>query len=291
MMHWQLTDRTLDLSRRVLVMGIVNVTPDSFSDGGRFFDPDRAADHALELVEQGADILDIGGESTRPGSDPVPLDEELRRVLPLVERLAGRLSVPLSIDTTKAEVARRALAAGAHIINDITALRGDPDMAAVARETGAGVVLMHMVGTPRTMQLDPVYADVVAEVAAFLAERAALAESAGIARERIVLDPGIGFGKTLEQNLELFRRMRELGRLGRPLLIGPSRKAFLGKLLGGAPPDARLEGTLAAVVASICAGARIVRVHDVAPVARAVAVAQALIERPDPPFPHCVSAS
>lgn len=291
-MQWQLPHFAFDLSRRVLVMGIVNVTPDSFSDGGKFFGADRAAGHALELVAQGADILDIGGESTRPGADPVAADEELRRVIPVIERLAGRVKVPISIDTTKAEVARRAIAAGAQIINDVTALRGDPSMTAVARETGAGVVLMHMIGTPRTMQHEPVYTDVVAEVAAFLNERMTLAESAGIARERLVLDPGIGlFGKTLDHNLVLFRRMHELTLLGRPLLVGPSRKAFLGKLLGGAPPDARLEGTLAAVVASICAGARIVRVHDVAPVARAVAVAQALIERPDPPFPHCVSAS
>lgn len=278
-MRWQLTDRTIDLTHRVLVMGIVNVTPDSFSDGGRYFDVDRAAEHAIDLVRQGADILDVGGESTRPGANPVELGEELDRVLPVIERLAGRVEVPISIDTAKAEVARRAIAAGAHIINDVTALRGDPGMAAVARESGAGVVLMHMIGTPRTMQQDPVYTDVVAEVARFLNERAVFAESAGIDRERLVLDPGIGFGKTLEHNVALFQRMRELTQLGRPLLVGASRKAFIGKLLGGAQPGERLEGTLAAVVAAICAGAKIVRVHDVAPIARAVAVAQKLAPR------------
>lgn len=278
-MRWQLTDRTIDLTHRVLVMGIVNVTPDSFSDGGIFFDADRAADHGVELVRQGADILDIGGESTRPGADPVTVEEELRRVAPVIERLAGRVQVPISIDTMKAEVARRAIEAGARIINDVTALRGDAEMAVVARETGAGVVLMHMIGTPRTMQQEAVYTDVVAEVAAFLSERMTFAESAGIERERIVLDPGVGFGKTLDHNVALFRRMHELAQLGRPLLVGPSRKAFLGRLLGGAPPDERIEGTIAAVVAAICAGARIVRVHDVGPVARAVAVARELAPR------------
>ncbi|MCE5229400.1 dihydropteroate synthase [bacterium] len=277
-MRWQLIDRSYDLSRRVLVMGIVNVTPDSFSDGGKFFDIERAADHALELIAQGADILDIGGESTRPGSDAVSVEEELRRVVPVIERLAGKIQVPISIDTMKAEVARQAVAAGAQIINDVTALRGDPKMAGVAGETKAAVVLMHMIGTPKTMQQEPRYGDVVTEVGEFLRERMQAAEAAGIERERIALDPGIGFGKTLEHNVELFRRMGELAALGRPLLIGPSRKAFLGKLLGGAPPEERLEGTIAAVVASICAGARIVRVHDVGPVAKAVKVAQELAE-------------
>ncbi|MEN6625087.1 MAG: dihydropteroate synthase [Candidatus Sumerlaeia bacterium] len=275
-MRWKITDRVLDLSRRALVMGIVNVTPDSFSDGGLYANPERAAWHGFELESQGADILDVGGESTRPGADPVGVDEELRRVVPVVRQLARTVKVPISVDTMKAEVARQAIEAGAHIINDVTALRGDPAMAAVAAETGAGVVLMHMIGTPRTMQQAPVYGDVVAEVAAHLRERMAAAEAAGIDRERIALDPGIGFGKTLEHNVEIFRRMGEFIELGRPLLIGPSRKTFIGKLLGDAPPNERLEGTIAAVVASICAGARIVRVHDVAPVAKAVKVAQAL---------------
>ena len=259
-------------------MGILNVTPDSFSDGGRFGSPEGAVEHALRMAEEGADLIDVGGESTRPGSPPVPAAEELRRVMPVIEGLRGRLPVPISIDTSKAEVAREASGAGAAIVNDVTALRGDPAMAQVAREAGAGVVLMHMQGTPATMQDDPRYGDVVAEVAAFLRERLGAAQDAGIPAERIVLDPGIGFGKTFEHNLELFRRMRELCALGRPLLVGASRKAFIGRLLG-LPVEERLEGTAAAVTAAVLAGARIVRVHDAREMARVVLVADALAAR------------
>ncbi len=273
---WQLPGCRFDLSRRVLVMGILNVTPDSFSDGGRYVNPDTAVRQGLELARLGADIVDIGGESTRPGSDPVSISDELARVLPVIERLAPQLQVPISIDTSKAEVARQALAAGARVVNDVSALLGDPAMARVVSEAQAGLVLMHMLGTPRTMQRDPVYGDVVAEVACFLRERLQAAESAGIPRERILLDPGIGFGKTHDHNIALFRRMGELARLGRPLLVGPSRKAFLGRLLEDAPPAERLEGTAAAACAAILAGARVVRVHDVAPLARVARVAVAL---------------
>jgi len=274
-MIWQCGPHALDLSRRTLVMGIVNVTPDSFSDGGRYAQADQAIAHGRRLIEEGADLLDIGGESTRPGSDPVALEEELSRVMPVVEGLATA-GVPLSVDTTKAEVARQALAAGAAIVNDITALRGDPALAAVAARGGAGVVLMHMLGRPRDMQADPRYDDVVAEVIAFLAERMAVAEAAGIARASIALDPGIGFGKTLEHNLALFRRLSELVALGPPVLMGPSRKGFIGRLLGGLSADQRVEGTAAAVTASILAGARIVRIHDVREMVRVARVADAL---------------
>lgn len=274
-MLWQLRTRTLDLAR-THVMGIVNVTPDSFSDGGKFAQTGAAVEHGLRLVEEGADILDIGGESTRPGAVPVTLDEELARVIPVIERLRAATPVPLSIDTTKAEVARQAVAAGAEIINDVTALTADPAMAAVAVASGAGVVLMHMIGTPRTMQDNPQYGDVVAEVGEYLSGRLRAAEAAGIDAERIVLDPGIGFGKSFEHNLELLRRLKELLALGRPLLVGPSRKAFIGRILGGLPPEARVEGTAAVVTAAILAGARVMRVHDVKAIVRAARVADAL---------------
>jgi dihydropteroate synthase len=243
-------------------MGIVNVTPDSFSDGGVNFDPDTAAAAARRMVEEGAAIVDIGGESTRPGSDGVSPDEELRRVVPVLERLGG--DVPLSIDTSKAEVARRALELGAELVNDVTALRGDPALAEVVAASGAYLCLMHMLGEPRTMQDDPRYDDVMADVKAYLEERLAFAVSAGVAEERICVDPGIGFGKTVEQNVELLRRLDELVALGRPVLVGASRKRFLGRLLGD--PEATvgpLGASIAAAVAAVAAGATIVRVHDV----------------------------
>lgn len=279
-MIWRCGARTFDLTKKTLVMGIVNVTPDSFSDGGRFAQTEVAVEHGLRLAEEGADILDIGGESTRPGSDPVTLEEELRRVIPVIERLRAATSAAISIDTLKAEVARQAVAAGAEIINDITALEGDPAMAEAAARSGAGVVLMHMQGTPRTMQRDPRYEDVVGEIRHYLAQRMAAAEAAGIAPEQIALDPGIGFGKTLKHNLEIFRRLGELLELGRPVLIGPSRKGFIGKLLGGAPVEERVEGTAAAVTAAILGGSRIVRVHDVREMARVARVADALAGLP-----------
>jgi dihydropteroate synthase len=245
-------------------MGIVNVTPDSFSDGGQFYSPDTAVRHALGLVDQGADLLDIGGESSRPGALPVPLQEELGRVLPVVERLAGRCSVPLSIDTAKAEVARACLAAGAQVINDTTALSGDPAMPEVARSSRAGLILMHMQGTPATMQIAPHYQDVVGEISGFFEERLRHLADVGIAGAQTVIDPGIGFGKTADHNLELLARLEEFQRLGRPVCLGVSRKGFTGRLLNR-PVDQRLAGSLAAVAFAQSRGAvQIVRVHDAA---------------------------
>ena len=280
--EWRLRDRVVHPGQAPLVMGIVNVTPDSFSDGGRFAATEAAVAHGLELVRQGADLLDIGGESTRPGAEPIDLDEELRRVVPVVRELAARTSVPLSVDTYKAETARRALAAGAHVINDVTALLGDPDMAAVVRDFGAGVILMHMQGAPQTMQANPVYADVTAEVAAFLEARLQTAEDQGIGRTCVVLDPGVGFGKTLEHNLELLARLGEMQRLGRPVCLGVSRKGFLGKLLGR-PVTERLAGSVAAACYALARGAaQVVRVHDAAETRDAVRLIQALKERERP---------
>jgi dihydropteroate synthase len=299
------------------LMGVVNVTPDSFSDGGLFLDPGAAIAHGLELVEEGTDILDIGGESTRPGAEPVTAVDELRRVLPVVEGLVAALkshptgslsargrggSISVSIDTAKASVARAALEAGAALVNDVTALRGDPEMAAVVAQSGAECCLMHMLGEPRTMQREPRYGDVVDEVKAFLEQRLAFAVGEGIAEERVLLDPGIGFGKTLAHNLELLRRLRELAALGRPLVVGTSRKSFLGRILDDAAPAGgagararatevgrqaeaaepvdvadRLPGTIATCVLAYERGASVLRVHDVAPVRAALAVAAATL--------------
>jgi len=268
------------------VMGIVNVTPDSFSDGGRFLSADAAIAHACALAAEGADILDVGGESTRPGAEPVAAGEELRRVLPVLEGIAG--SIParpqISIDTSKAAVAERAIAAGATLVNDVSALRTDPDMAAVVAASGADCCLMHMRGEPRTMQDDPRYDDVVDDVRAFLEERLAFAVGEGIAVERIMLDPGIGFGKTEQHNLALLRRLDELLALGRPLVIGTSRKGFIGRIAerdaargrGLAAAD-RLAGTLATNVLALERGASVFRVHDVGPAREALAVAAATL--------------
>ncbi|HAF70698.1 MAG: Dihydropteroate synthase [Acetothermia bacterium 64_32] len=264
--------RDLEGEGRVLIMGILNVTPDSFSDGGRFLSPDAAVERALVMEGEGADIIDIGGESSRPGAEPVSVEEELGRVLPVLERLRGRLRIPISIDTTKAEVAEAALRAGASIVNDISALRFDPAMAPLVAEFGAGLVLMHMLGTPKTMQQSPHYDDVVREVRGFLAERAQYAQSQGIPREAIAVDPGIGFGKTVEHNLELLRRLPELVELGFPVLVGPSRKSFIGAILD-LPVEERLEGTLAACAVAVVRGADILRVHDVRQVRRAADLA------------------
>ncbi len=264
--------RELNPDGRVLIMGILNVTPDSFSDGGRFLSPDAAVKRALIMEKEGADIIDVGGESSRPGAEPVPVEEELRRVIPVLERLRGKLRIPISIDTTKAEVAEAALRAGASIVNDISALRFDPAMASVVAEFGAGLVLMHMLGTPKTMQQAPHYEDVVREVREFLAERALYAQSQGIPREAIAVDPGIGFGKTVEHNLELLRRLPELVELGFPVLVGPSRKSFIGAILGLGVEE-RLEGTLAACAVAVVRGADILRVHDVREVRRAADLA------------------
>jgi dihydropteroate synthase len=261
--EWHLPDRVLRIDDRPLVLGIVNVTPDSFSDGGRHATCEAAVAHALGLVAQGADLLDLGGESTRPGSQPVPADEELRRVLPVVEALRGRTTAPLSIDTSKAEVAAACLAAGAHVINDVTALRGDPHLAEVVRDARAGVILMHMQGTPATMQLAPHYEDVVADIDVFFQERLRAAADEGIAGPRVVLDPGIGFGKTEAHNLELLARLEAFGHLGRPVCLGVSRKGFLGRVLSR-PVEGRLAGSLAAVCYAAARGAaQVVRVHDV----------------------------
>ena len=264
---------------RPSVMGVVNVTPDSFSDGGVNFDADVAAATARRMVAEGAAIVDVGGESTRPGSDGVSADEELRRVVPVLERLGGE--VPVSIDTAKAEVARRALELGAELVNDVTALRADPELAGVVADAGAYVCLMHMQGEPRTMQEDPRYDDVASEVAAFLEDRLAFAVSAGIAEERICLDPGIGFGKTVEHNFELVRRLDVLLALGRPVVIGFSRKSSLGKVAGD--PNAKtgpLSASVAAAVAAYERGATILRVHDVREHVEALAVARAVVAGP-----------
>jgi len=258
-------------------MGVVNVTPDSFSDGGLYLDPEAAIRHGVELVRAGAAILDIGGESTRPGAEVVPADEELRRVVPVIEGLAG-LDAEISVDTSKAAIAAAALDAGAGIVNDVTALRGDAEMADLCAEREATVILMHMAGSPRTMQRDPRYDDVVAEVRDFLAARMEAALAAGIAAERIWLDPGIGFGKTAAHNLELLRRLAELADLGRPLVIGTSRKSFIGRL-DGSEASERLGGTIASSVLAAAEGARVLRVHDVAEVRQALTVTTAVLDR------------
>jgi dihydropteroate synthase len=255
-------------------MGVVNVTPDSFSDGGMFLDAEAAVAHGRELVGQGAAILDVGGESTRPGAEEVGVEEEMGRVVPVVAGLAGTATV--SVDTSKLEVAEAALDAGASIVNDVTALRGAPEIGGLCAERGVGLVLMHMLGDPRTMQVDPVYDDVVADVKAFLAERLEVAVAAGVDEERVWLDPGIGFGKTLEHNLELLRRLGELRELGRPLVVGTSRKSFIGKVDGSAVGD-RLGGTIASSILAMAEGAEVLRVHDVAETAQAVRVAEAIL--------------
>ena len=261
-----------------LVMGIVNVTPDSFSDGGLFFDAGAAIAHGHELLAEGAQILDIGGESTRPGAEPVSVDEEIERVIPVISALAAG-DARISVDTMKSEVARQALAAGATIVNDVAAFRFDPEIAAATADAGATCVLMHMLGEPRTMQEDPRYDDVVSDVKAFLEERLAYATSEGVAEERIWLDPGIGFGKTLEHNLELIARLDEIVAIGRPVVFGASRKSFLGKLTGR-QVDERLAGTIAANIIAYERGARVFRVHDVAATVDALQVAAATVTRP-----------
>ena len=273
--RWLAREHALPLGEQVLLMAVLNVTPDSFSDGGRFSDPDRAVAEALEMVEEGADILDIGGESSRPGAQAISLDDELERVVPIVAKLAGRVRVPISVDTTKAEVARRCLDLGASMINDISALRHDPGMAEVVRQYGAGLILMHMRGEPATMQLNPSYTDVIEDVSDFLRRRTDAAVSLGIDRERIAVDPGIGFGKRPEDNLALLGQLASLAGLGRPIVIGPSRKGFLGTLLGR-PVLEREWGTAAAVAAAVLNGAHVVRVHAVAQMKDVIRVSQAI---------------
>jgi len=265
----------LDFSRRTLIMAIINVTPDSFFDGGHRYDAEKAVADGLAMAANGADLLDVGGESTRPGAEPVSEEQEVARVLPVVRSLRRETQTPISIDTYKSNVARAALDAGADIVNDVSALRFDPAMAPLVAAENVPVVLMHMQGTPRTMQNDPRYVDVVREVRDFLAAQMFEAMDAGIAQERIVLDPGIGFGKTLDHNLQLLRGLPALAALGRPLLVGVSRKGFIGRILNLEVSD-RLEGSLAAAAAAVLAGANIVRVHDVRETLRAVRVADAI---------------
>jgi dihydropteroate synthase len=265
---------------RTVLMGIVNVTPDSFSDGGRFFEPEAAERHARELAAEGAQVIDLGAESTRPGSRPVSAAEEQDRLLPVLERLLKEPPCPVSVDTAKPEVAEAALALGAHMVNDVTGLAAGPDLARVCARHGAALCLMHMQGTPTTMQAAPHYDDLLGEVRARLAAAVATAEAAGVAPDAICVDPGIGFGKTVEHNLTLLKRIDALAVLGKPVLIGPSRKSFIGSLLE-VPADQRLEGTLAACVVAVWSGAHLVRVHDVAAVRQAVRVAEAIRDAPD----------
>jgi dihydropteroate synthase len=276
--------KKLELGNRTCVMGVVNVTPDSFSDGGKFFSNQTAIAHGQKMAEDGADIIDIGGESTRPFSDEVTAAEELRRVIPVIEELAASISVPISIDTTKAEVAQCAIEAGASIINDISALRLDPEMPKVAAQSGVPLILMHMLGTPKNMQVSPTYDDVVAEIKTFLDQSIRQAVNSGIDREKIIIDPGIGFGKSFEHNLTLIRHLSEFHTLDAPILIGPSRKAFIRNILKGEnrqdiPPDLPIveTGTQAVISAAILNGAHIVRVHDVANTCATVKLVDAIV--------------
>jgi dihydropteroate synthase len=278
----KLPTRTLVLGERTLVMGVLNVTPDSFSDGGKYFEEHAGVARALDIEREGADLLDIGGESTRPGSQGISGEEELRRVLPVLVKLRGRLNIPISIDTSKAEVAEAAAAAGAEILNDVTGLRGDPRLADIARRRKLPLILMHMRGEPRTMQKLPFARDVMRDVASGLRRAVALARRAGVPKTQIILDPGLGFGKSYPQNYELLARLPELARLGFPLLVGTSRKSFIGRalesVLGSSPvrESNRVWGTVATVAASVLGGAHIVRVHDVAEMVQVVRVADAI---------------
>jgi dihydropteroate synthase len=272
---WKLRTRTLDVGEIPLLMGIVNVTPDSFSDGGRFLDANAAIEHGLKLAAEGADILDVGGESTRPGADEVDADEECRRVGPVIAALCEQTSLPISVDTSKAAVAREALNAGAEIINDVTALKSDRRMLPLAAESGCGVCAMHILGTPRTMQQSPRYENVVEEVATYLAERRDALSSAGILPQRIALDPGIGFGKTTRHNLELLRHIRRFHELGCPLLVGHSRKRFIGRVIDDMQAD-RTPGTIAVALSLAEQGVQVIRLHDIGAVRQALLVRKAL---------------
>ena len=279
--HLKLRSGTLTLGKRTLVMGVLNVTPDSFSDGGKFFDAQRAVQHALAMQNDGADIVDVGAESTRPGSEGISVAEELGRLLPVLERLRGKLKIPISVDTQKASVAEMALGAGAEIINDISGLRTDPELARVAAQHEAALILMHMRGTPRTMQKGPFARDVTRDVVSGLEQSIATAKKYGVARSQIVIDPGIGFGKNYAQNYELLAKLPELAKLGYPLMIGTSRKGFLGATLAKngkpAPVEERIWATAATVAASILNGAHVVRVHDVAEMKQIALVTDALL--------------
>ncbi len=268
--------KILHLGERTHLMGILNVTPDSFSDGGLYMDPDKAISHGIELASQGADIIDIGGESTRPGAKPLPLDEELQRVIPIIEALSARVNIPISIDTCKSAVAEKAIGAGAEMVNDISGLKFDPKIADVAAKHDVPVVLMHIKGTPEVMQLDVHYDCLLTEIMEYLEESIEIAEEAGIDERQIIIDPGIGFGKSVEDNLKIIRHLAELKSLGKPILLGPSRKSFIGSILH-ADVDQRDEGTLASISAAIMNGANILRVHDVGPAKKAVQIVDAIL--------------
>ncbi len=272
---WKCGRFRLPLYERTLLMGILNVTPDSFSDGGRYETVERAVEHGLHMAAEGADIIDVGGESTRPGAEPVSEEEEKRRVLPVIQQLRQKVDIPISVDTYKSSIAKEAIAAGADIINDISGLTFDPQMAALAAETGAGVVIMHIKGTPRDMQKNPYYDDVMAEIATYLKNQIRYALSQGVNREQIVIDPGIGFGKRLEDNFTILAQLQTLQSLKQPILVGPSRKSFIGLTLN-VPPDQRVEGTAAAVTAAILHGAAVVRIHDVKEMKRVATIADAI---------------
>lgn len=274
----RLPSGTLILGERTLVMGILNITPDSFSDGGLFQDPDAAVARAFEIERAGADLIDIGGESTRPGSEGVSAGEELRRVLPVLEKLRGRLKIPISIDTSKSQVAEAAADAGAEILNDVTGLRADLQLAEVARRRKLPLILMHMRGEPRTMHKGPFARNILRDVTAALRRSLAVARRAGVAKSQIVLDPGLGFGKSLAQSYELLARLPEIARLGFPLLVGASRKSFIGRVLGNAPQNERVWGTAATVSAAILGGAHMIRVHDVAEMVQVARVADAVVD-------------
>jgi dihydropteroate synthase len=280
-MIWRCRDREIVCGERTLVMGIVNVTPDSFSDGGAFLDTASAVDHGVGLAHEGADVLDVGGESTRPGADEVPVEEELERVVPVIEQLVKQVDVPIGVDTRKPAVAARALDAGAVIVNDVTAA-ADPQMFAAARDAGAGLVLMHMVGDPQTMQDDPRYDDVVTEVRDFLAARIGSAVAAGVPRASLCVDPGIGFGKNLEHNLAILRAIASFRELRTPVLVGASRKRFIGQLSGVDDPADRMEGTAGAVAWCAAQGVDVVRVHDVLQMRRVVNVVDAIARAKEP---------
>lgn len=270
------SDFSLDFSAKTHIMGILNVTPDSFSEGGQYFDKAVAVRRAYQMVEEGADIIDIGGESTRPGSEPVPLEEEINRTIPVIKEIAKDVKVPISIDTYKAEVAKKALDAGASVVNDISGLRFDPEMPKVVSQYKVPVVIMHIKGNPKTMQKEPVYEALIPEIMDYLRMSIRLAVKFGIAEDKIIIDPGIGFGKTFDHNLEIIKNLHEFTLLEKPLLVGVSRKAFIGKILGDAPASERLEGTAAAVAISILNGANIIRVHDVKEMKKVALVADAI---------------
>jgi len=273
----ELGQRTLDLSTRTHLMGVLNVTPDSFSDGGRFFKLEEAVKQGIKLAEEGADIIDIGGESTRPGSEPVPIEEELRRIIPVIEQLAHKINVPISIDTYKSRVAKEALDSGAWMVNDISGLRFDPEMKKVIAEYDVPVVLMHIQGTPRNMQENPKYENLLEDIKSYLNQSVSIAEEAGIGEDKIIIDPGIGFGKTLDDNLKILKNLREFKSLEKPVMIGVSRKSFIGKILD-LPTDERLEGSLVSMAVAIMNGANILRVHDIKESKRVAKLVDAILK-------------